>query len=346
MVVCAREDRSKATKTLSTFTLYFHDGTPHGLRRYVRACLQHLDKKTHTHQCHETLHIRPHKRGYLMVVCCRNHQWVWCERCCDCGLGSTGCMMPAHWMQRDAFDTGKRNHMQQHDEGANKRFKIREQQRKRTLSANTLVAEKGFACFSAIDASQSVKSMADVPPLPPADKPTSELAFENSASELAPGDQGRAKPSILESLHEVMSPLPLVDAHSNAAAGYVAELEQDVSSVADVSLQHPSRAPARAKVAGSDAHPRAVRILEQCKHVDRKHNHEKCEEDDALYAISRELVRGRVISYADTSLTPQPKTSLSYIMSTAESLGVERSSEMHIYEYTPTTMHMRTSSGD
>ena len=190
-------------------------------------------------------------------------------------------MMPAHWLQRDSFDTGKRNHMQQHDEGANKRFKIREQQRKLTLSANTLTGEKGFACFSAIDARQSVKSIADVPPPPPADKPTSELAFENSASELAPGDQGRAKPSILESLHEVMSPLPLIDAHSNAAAGCVVELEQDAASVADVSLQHPSRAPARAKVAGSDPHPRAVRILEQCKHVDRKHNHQKCEEDDA-----------------------------------------------------------------
>ncbi len=38
-------------------------------------------------------------------------------------------IQPAHWMQRDAYDTGKRNHMQQHNEIANKRFKIKEQQR-------------------------------------------------------------------------------------------------------------------------------------------------------------------------------------------------------------------------
>jgi len=50
----------------------------------------------------------------------------------------------------DACNTGKRNHMQQHNETANKRFKIREQQRKTNLTANNLVADKGFAYFSAV----------------------------------------------------------------------------------------------------------------------------------------------------------------------------------------------------
>jgi hypothetical protein len=112
--------------------------------------LQHLDRATHTLQCHEALTVRAHKRGYLMVVCGHNHQWVWCAHCCDCGLSTRGCIMPAHWMQRDAYDTGKRNHMQQHNETANKRFKIKEQQRRTNLTANNLVADKGFAYFSAV----------------------------------------------------------------------------------------------------------------------------------------------------------------------------------------------------
>jgi len=40
--------------------------------------------------------------------------------------------------------------MQQHNETANKRFKIKEQQRKTALCANSLVADKGFAYFSAV----------------------------------------------------------------------------------------------------------------------------------------------------------------------------------------------------
>ena len=63
-----------------------------------------------------------------------------------------GCIMPAHWMQRDAYDTGKRNHLQQHSEVDNKRFKIREEQRKSALCANSLVVDKGFAYFSAVGA--------------------------------------------------------------------------------------------------------------------------------------------------------------------------------------------------
>mmetsp|Transcript_8830 Transcript_8830/g.29526 ORF Transcript_8830/g.29526 Transcript_8830/m.29526 type:complete len:219 (-) Transcript_8830:876-1532(-) len=41
-------------------------------------------------------------------------RWVWCSYCCDCGSAPMGCKNPMHWMERDSFDTGKRNHMQRH----------------------------------------------------------------------------------------------------------------------------------------------------------------------------------------------------------------------------------------
>jgi len=75
---------------------------------------KHVDRTTKRMQCTAQLHLRPHTRGYLAVACECGHQWVWCQHCCDCGLGTRGCIKPAHWMERDSFDTGKRNHMQQH----------------------------------------------------------------------------------------------------------------------------------------------------------------------------------------------------------------------------------------
>ena len=75
---------------------------------------KHIDRTTKRMQCPAPLHLRPHKRGYLAVACEAGHQWVWCAHCCDCGLGTRGCIMPAHWMERDSYDTGKRNHMQRH----------------------------------------------------------------------------------------------------------------------------------------------------------------------------------------------------------------------------------------
>jgi len=75
---------------------------------------KHVDRKSNRMQCAQPLHIRCHKRGHLAVTCDAGHQWVWCRQCCDCGLGTRGCIMPAHWMERDSFDTGKRNHMQRH----------------------------------------------------------------------------------------------------------------------------------------------------------------------------------------------------------------------------------------
>mmetsp|Transcript_86614 Transcript_86614/g.231293 ORF Transcript_86614/g.231293 Transcript_86614/m.231293 type:complete len:307 (+) Transcript_86614:47-967(+) len=57
--------------------------------------------------------ITNHKRGHLSVCCKNGHQWVWCRACCSCGGGAErrGCRQKAHWFERDAFDTGRRNHM-------------------------------------------------------------------------------------------------------------------------------------------------------------------------------------------------------------------------------------------
>ncbi|EKX34069.1 hypothetical protein GUITHDRAFT_155847 [Guillardia theta CCMP2712] len=62
-----------------------------------------------------------HKRGHLSVACSAGHQWVWCAECCNCtrsctadGQRKRGCTNPVHWFERDAFDTGKRNHMNRH----------------------------------------------------------------------------------------------------------------------------------------------------------------------------------------------------------------------------------------
>lgn len=41
-------------------------------------------------------------------------QWVWCKLCCDCTGAVQGCQEREHWFERDAFDTGRRNHMNRH----------------------------------------------------------------------------------------------------------------------------------------------------------------------------------------------------------------------------------------
>ena len=43
-------------------------------------------------------------------------QWVWCKLCCKCAGDKRpnqerGCTNKAHWFERDAFDTGRRNHL-------------------------------------------------------------------------------------------------------------------------------------------------------------------------------------------------------------------------------------------
>ncbi len=75
---------------------------------------KHVDRKQGRQQCPGAMRVRNHKRGYLTVVCDLGHQWVWCSYCCDCGSAGIGCAAAQHWMERDSFDTGRRNHMQRH----------------------------------------------------------------------------------------------------------------------------------------------------------------------------------------------------------------------------------------
>lgn len=66
--------------------------------------------------CKEKLSIVTHKRGHFAVACGKKHQWVWCSHCCTCakGPGQRGCTVTTHWFERDAFDTGARNHLTTH----------------------------------------------------------------------------------------------------------------------------------------------------------------------------------------------------------------------------------------
>mmetsp|Transcript_37483 Transcript_37483/g.118202 ORF Transcript_37483/g.118202 Transcript_37483/m.118202 type:complete len:389 (+) Transcript_37483:246-1412(+) len=70
--------------------------------------------------CRGKLNVVSHKRGHLACACSSRHQWVWCPLCCNCRDGETGdknvrgCTIPTHWFERDAFDTGNRNHMNVH----------------------------------------------------------------------------------------------------------------------------------------------------------------------------------------------------------------------------------------
>ena len=75
---------------------------------------KHVDRKRNRMPCPCHLRTRNHKRGYLAIVCESGHQWVWCSYCCDCTRPQVGCCNPNHWMERDSFDTGRRNHMQRH----------------------------------------------------------------------------------------------------------------------------------------------------------------------------------------------------------------------------------------
>ena len=73
-------------------------------------------------ECPDAPRVATHKRGYLACACAQGHQWVWCAKCCACPRPTTtsagtefkGCDNGAHWFERDAFDTGRRNHMNRH----------------------------------------------------------------------------------------------------------------------------------------------------------------------------------------------------------------------------------------
>jgi len=72
--------------------------------------------------CSAELSRSQHKRGHFSVLCSAGHQWVWCSACCNChkqdgaGMPPRGCTNLVHWFERDAFDTGRRNHMNRHSE--------------------------------------------------------------------------------------------------------------------------------------------------------------------------------------------------------------------------------------
>ena len=94
----------------------------------VLQCCKFTSKQTQQ-ACKGQLTIVPHKRGHLAVSCSSRHQWVWCSLCCNCHAGAKGgningrnrgCTVPTHWFERDAFDTGARNHMNVHKSGTTK----------------------------------------------------------------------------------------------------------------------------------------------------------------------------------------------------------------------------------
>ena len=87
----------------------------------ILQCCKFISKQTHQ-ECTGSLSVVTHKRGHLTVSCSAKHQWVWCVLCCNChnskelnpGSQHPGCTNPSHWFERDAFDTGARNHMNVH----------------------------------------------------------------------------------------------------------------------------------------------------------------------------------------------------------------------------------------
>ncbi len=86
----------------------------------ILQCCKFNSKQTQ-HACKGHLSIVTHKRGHLAVSCSTRHQWVWCPLCCNCNAGKgavadgkRGCAVSTHWYERDAFDTGARNHMNTH----------------------------------------------------------------------------------------------------------------------------------------------------------------------------------------------------------------------------------------
>ena len=97
-----------------------------GGKTTILQCCKFTSKQTQQ-ACKGQLTIVPHKRGHLAVSCSSRHQWVWCSMCCNCFTGSKstngrhrGCSVPTHWFERDAFDTGARNHMNVHKSGVTK----------------------------------------------------------------------------------------------------------------------------------------------------------------------------------------------------------------------------------
>lgn len=94
------------------------------VRTTILPCCKFTSKQS-KQGCKGELSVVTHKRGHLAVSCSARHQWVWCALCCNCiskcatpDKRQRGCQVPSHWFERDAFDTGARNHMNVHKAGS------------------------------------------------------------------------------------------------------------------------------------------------------------------------------------------------------------------------------------
>ena len=72
---------------------------------YTSICILTLEKKyTYMYNYISILNRRTYTHLHILRV--------WCSYCCNCKQRYIGCSHPNHWIERDSFDTGKRNHIQ------------------------------------------------------------------------------------------------------------------------------------------------------------------------------------------------------------------------------------------
>eukprot|EP00960_Hanusia_phi_P030921 748937-Hanusia_phi.AAC.2 len=204
---------------------------------------KHVDRKSKRMQCNQPLHIRSHKRGHLSVTCDAGHQWVWCRHCCDCGLGTRGCIMPAHWMERDSFDTGKRNHMQRHENPSSKRV-----QESRPVPRAKESSMYGFKKIAVCVNPQGFESPSPVYSVLCAEPRLSPILQTGSACVGIPGPAPVLQSGLMSSPNSLL----------RASSTFHPYLSR-VACIDRVNLL---------------AH--GVEVLEKCKHVDRKQNRNPC----------------------------------------------------------------------
>ena len=135
-LLCKPRSYAPARVEMAAGTLHSHEWTDSSVT--VLPTCKFVSKRVGTTCEHPPIKSQ-HKRGHLSVACSAGHQvglcpftfelrsdcgvlqWVWCAECCNCtrsctadGQRKRGCTNPVHWFERDAFDTGKRNHMNRH----------------------------------------------------------------------------------------------------------------------------------------------------------------------------------------------------------------------------------------
>lgn len=235
---------------------------------------KHVDRTTKRMQCTAALHLRAHKRGYLAVACDAGHQWVWCAFCCDCSLGTRGCIMPAHWMERDSYDTGKRNHMQRHlagDSGLPNAVPGVIHNTKRPLEARLKVKEgpgiKKMMINSGLQLGAPQQVLAGVP-----------LGVDGVAQVVVP--VSATAPAAVPSLVGVPGGSPLM--HVAGVPLGMPNLNSSLYVTPKTTMLYMSPAVAAASqrnlwTDGSLAlFSQGLQILQRCKHVDRKRNRMPC----------------------------------------------------------------------